>query len=84
MIDELSEELRKIPQLERTILLPQCLRSNQCKAVKKKHGLIECQECYQEREDGTKCPIPTMVKMAHEAGYKKIYIFTGGSGIALF
>lgn len=76
--------LRDIPYLERIVLIPQCLRSNQCKAPKKEFGILDCQECRQKREDGLECPIPTMISTALNIGYGAVYIFTGGSGIVPF
>ena len=80
----LAEKLENIPYSKRIVLLPQCLRSNQCKAPRKKFGILECQECYQKRDDGLECPLPTMVSIAYKIGYNGVYIFTGGSGIAPF
>lgn len=78
---KLSHILSNVPYSERIILLPQCLRSNQCKAPRKKFGILECQECFQKRDDHEKCPIPIMVSIAREIGYLDVYIFSGGSGI---
>ena len=82
--NELSVLLSNIPYSERIVLLPQCLRSNQCKAPRKKFGILECQKCCQKRDDGLECPIPLMVSTAYEIGYGGVYIFTGGSGIVPF
>lgn len=81
---ELQKTLSAIPYSRRTVLLPQCLRSNTCKAPRAKYGILECQECRQLRNDGTVCPIPDMVSIAKEVGYRDIFIFTGGSGIVPF
>jgi len=80
----LGRKLAEVPYSERLVLLPQCLRSNQCKAPRGKFGLLECQGCRQKREDGLECPIPTMREMAYEIGYGGVYVFTGGSGIVSF
>lgn len=80
----LGRKLAEVPYSERLVLLPQCLRSNQCKAPRGKFGLLECQGCRQKREDGLECPIPTMVEIAYEIGYGGVYVFTGGSGIVSF
>lgn len=79
-----EDRFRSIPYAERVILLPQCLRSNRCRASRKKYGILVCEECRQKRDDGNECPIPDMVSVAEEIGYKEAYIFTGGSGIVPF
>lgn len=84
MNKDLAERLKNIPYSERIVLLPQCLRSNQCKAPKKEFGIVECQKCYQKRDDGLNCPIPTMISLAYDIGYTNVYIFTGGTGIFNF
>ena len=86
MIDnnELKDILSAIPYSERVVLLPQCLRSNQCKASRKKYGVLVCEECRQCRDDGIECPVPDMISSALEIGYKDVHIFTGGSGIVPF
>lgn len=55
-----------------------------CRAPRAKYGILKCQECRQLRDDGTVCPIPDMVSVAMEVGYRDIHIFTGGSGIVPF
>jgi len=80
----LRRKLAEVPYSERLVLLPQCLRSNQCKAPRKKFGLLECQGCRQKRDDGLECPIPTMIEIAYEIGYGGVYVFAGGSGIVSF
>jgi hypothetical protein len=81
---ELAELLKNIPYAERVVLIPQCLRSNNCKAPRKKYGLLDCQNCRQIRDDNIECPIAMMIHAALETGYKNVYIFTGGSGIVPF
>ena len=80
----LGRKLAEVPYSGRLVLLPQCLRSNQCKAPRGKFGLLECQRCRQKREDGLECPIPDMIEIAYEIGYGGVYVFTGGSGIVPF
>lgn len=76
-----KEIFSKIPYSARVVLLPQCLRSNLCKAPRRKYGVIQCEACGQNREDGLPCPIPKMVSIAKEIGYGDVYILTGGRGI---
>ncbi len=73
--------LSKIPYSDRVVLLPQCLRSNLCRAPRGKYGVIKCEACGQRREDGLTCPIPPMKCVAEEIGYRGVYILTGGRGV---
>lgn len=56
----------------RILLLPQCLRSRECRAELTEFG-YECKEC-------KKCGIPEIKKYAEKIGYK-VFIIPGGSVI---
>ena len=75
------KNLEDIPYSDRIVLLPQCLRSNNCYARKEKYGLIDCTGCQEERDDGSTCQITEMSSIAFEVGYRDVLIFAGGSGI---
>lgn len=80
-MEEHDDRLREIPYSERAVLLPQCLRSNHCRAPTQKHGIIHCERCGQKRDDGIECPVPAMIKIAEDIGYRKVFVLLGGSGI---
>ncbi|MBL7055113.1 DUF116 domain-containing protein [Candidatus Woesearchaeota archaeon] len=70
-INELNlEGFKKIPNNEKAIFLPQCLRSRECKAKIGDRG-IECLNC-------GKCSICEFKKQAEIKGYN-VFISPGGS-----
>jgi hypothetical protein len=60
------------PNSERIILLPQCLRASNCRALLTDHGYI-CQHC------NPSCQVHQISSTALAQGYKGVYILPGGS-----
>jgi hypothetical protein len=75
------KNLEDVPYSERIVLLPQCLRSNNCTAKRKEYGIIHCEDCKQERDDGLECQISEMTSIALDIGYRNVLLFAGASGI---
>jgi hypothetical protein len=65
------ERFKRIRYSERILLLPQCLRSRDCKAKLGELG-YECNNC-------GKCRIGSFIGEARSFGYDKIFIISGGS-----
>ncbi len=59
---------------DRILLLPQCLRSRECKAELSDLGYI-CRDCID-------CRLAPVIQMARELGYRGIYITPGGNIVA--
>ena len=59
------------PYSERVLLLPQCLRSRECRAELGDYGYT-CMEC-------GKCGIPEITQEAKKLGYKDVFVMPGGS-----
>jgi hypothetical protein len=67
----LIENFASTPYNERILLLPQCLRAQDCPAELGKYG-YECQEC-------GRCIIKTITQISKKLGYKGTFILPGGS-----
>lgn len=67
-----EEAYFKIPQRDKILLLPQCLRSSSCKAPQDEFG-YHCQLC-------GKCKIATVVKEARKVG-SEVFVLPGASVI---
>jgi len=67
----LTENFAATPYNKRVLMLPQCLRAQDCPAELGKYG-YECQEC-------GRCNIKTIRQISNKLGYKGIFILPGGS-----
>lgn len=65
-----EKKFKSIPNKEKAIFLPHCLRNKDCKAIMGENGLM-CVNC-------GKCGIGKFKKDAEEKGYK-VFIVPGGS-----
>ncbi|MFX0167839.1 MAG: DUF116 domain-containing protein [Candidatus Hodarchaeota archaeon] len=61
-----------IPNGERVVLIPQCLRNPDCRAPLNEHGYI-CQRCTPA------CQVYQIIQTANKLGYKGTYVLPGGS-----
>jgi len=67
----LIESFTSTPYNERVLLLPQCLRAQDCPAELGKYG-YECQQC-------GRCSIAKIMQVTKDLGYKGTFILPGGS-----
>ena len=67
----LIQNFASTPYKERILLLPQCLRAQDCPAELGKYG-YECQQC-------GRCNIKKITQMSKKLGYKGTFILPGGS-----
>jgi len=65
------ESFASTPYNERVVMLPQCLRAQDCPAELGKYG-YECQQC-------GRCSISKIVQLTKDLGYKGTFILPGGS-----
>ncbi len=67
----LIRSFASVPYNERVLLLPQCLRANDCPAEMGKYG-YECKQC-------GRCSITKILQIAKDLGYKGAFVLPGGS-----
>jgi hypothetical protein len=67
----MAKSFASTPYNERILLLPQCLRAEDCPAELGKYG-YECKQC-------GRCSIAKIVQITKDLGYKGAFILPGGS-----